>query len=78
MRGEEDELAGNVIGWYVAYRVISPLLLAAELVMRARLRWRRRTEDECGCLVCTDDTTAEDWDGPYQAYRWSPDLLEGA
>jgi hypothetical protein len=41
-RPGDEESTGNVIGWYVAYRVISPLLLAAELAMRARLWWRSR------------------------------------
>lgn len=36
----EDKERGDEIGWYVAYRVVSPLLLAAELGMRLRFRWR--------------------------------------
>lgn len=28
------------------------------------------------CPICTDATEPQDWDGPYQAFRWSPDLEE--
>lgn len=41
-RPGDEESTGDVIGWYVAYRVISPFLLAAELAMRLRIRWRSR------------------------------------
>lgn len=27
-----------------------------------------------GCPICTDTTPPQDWDGPYTAYRWSPEL----
>ena len=29
-----------------------------------------------GCLICNDTSAPENWDGPYQAYRWSPELEE--
>lgn len=42
MTDEEELGEGNSLGWYIGYRVVSPLLLAAELVMRARFWWRSR------------------------------------
>jgi len=37
---DEERAAGNALGWYVAYRVVSPLFLAVELGRRLRLWWR--------------------------------------
>lgn len=39
---DEEESAGNSLGWYIGYRVVSPLLLAAELGMRLRFWWQER------------------------------------
>lgn len=29
-----------------------------------------------GCPICTDTTPADQWDAPWPAYRWTPDLEE--
>lgn len=36
---DEEESAGNSLGWYIGYRVVSPLLLAAEFWMQLRFSW---------------------------------------
>lgn len=37
MNEDEERAAGNALGWYIGYRVVSPLL---ELGMRLRFWWR--------------------------------------
>jgi hypothetical protein len=34
------------------------------------------TDDQCrpGCPICTDTTPPQDWDAPWPAYQWSPEL----
>jgi len=29
------------------------------------------------CPICNDDTPPDKWDGPYGAYRWTPDAPAG-
>lgn len=28
------------------------------------------------CPICTDTTAPQDWEAPWPAYRWSPELEE--
>ena len=39
MKGEEELGAGNSLGWYIGYRIVSPILLVAEFGMQLRFSW---------------------------------------
>lgn len=36
---DEEESAGNSLGWYIGYRIVSPILLVVELGMQLRFAW---------------------------------------
>lgn len=39
MTDEEELGEGNSLGWYIGYRIASPILLAVELWMQVRFAW---------------------------------------